>query len=190
MGQRYPEISDKLAQFIRGQKLFFVATAACDGRINLSPKGMDSLRVLDPHRVVWLNVTGSGNETAAHLLENDRMTLMFCAFEGDPLILRLYGHARSLHPRDPAWNGLIGLFPALPGARQIIDMRVDLVQTSCGMGVPFLDFRSERPQLNAWAERKGADGIRQYWERKNRVSLDGKPTRILDDTPGNDADPG
>lgn len=183
MGQRYAEISEKLAQFIRRQKVFFVATAAGDGRINLSPKGMDSLRVLGPNRVVWLNVTGSGNETAAHLLENDRMTVMFCAFEGDPLILRLYGHARSFHPRDPAWDELIGLLPALPGARQIIDLDVDLVQTSCGMGVPLLEFKGEREQLNQWAAKKGEAGIRQYWEQKNRISLDGRPTRILDDAP-------
>lgn len=183
MGQRYSDISDKLAEFIRRQRVFFVATAACDGRINLSPKGMDSLRVLDPNRVIWLNVTGSGNETAAHLLENDRMTLMFCAFEGDPLILRLYGHARALHPRDPDWNGLIGRFPPLPGARQILDLRVDLVQTSCGMGVPLLGFAGEREQLNRWAEKKGEEGIRQYWDQKNRLSLDGRPSRILDDDP-------
>lgn len=188
MGQRYPDIPDRLAEFIGRQQVFFVATAACDGRINLSPKGMDSLRVLDPNRVIWLNLTGSGNETAAHLLENDRMTLMFCAFDGDPLILRLYGHARSVHPRDPEWAGLIARFPALPGARQIVDLNVDLVQTSCGMGVPLLDFRGERPQLNAWADKKGVDGIRQYWEQRNRVSLDGRPTRILGDDDGDAGD--
>ena len=179
MAQRSSEISDKLTQFIQQQKIFFVATAACEGHINLSPKGMDSLRVLGPNRVVWLNVTGSGNETAAHLLENNRMTIMFCAFEGDPLILRLYGQARAIHPRDAEWHDLLQLFPPLPGARQIFDMQVDLVQTSCGMAVPFMDYRNEREQLSQWATKKGSDGIHQYWQDKNQISLDGNPTNIL-----------
>lgn len=179
MGQQYTEISTRLVQFIQQQKLFFVATAASDGRINISPKGMDTLRIPGPNRVVWLNLTGSGNETAAHLVENSRMTIMFCAFEGDPLILRLYGHARVYHPRDTAWNELVQLFPPVPGARQVVQMDVDMVQTSCGMAVPFLEFRGEREQLRQWAEKKGSDGIRQYWELKNRVSIDGKPTGIL-----------
>ena len=179
MGQRYTEISEKLTQFIQQQKLFFVGTAACDGRINVSPKGMDTLRVLGSNRVVWLNVTGSGNETAAHLAEKDRMTLMFCAFEGDPMILRLYGHARLFHPRDTAWNELIPLFPPMTGARQIVDMTVDMVQTSCGFGVPLFDLKGEREHLKQWAEKKGDAGIRQYWEQKNQLSLDGKPTKIL-----------
>lgn len=179
MGQQYTEISTRLVQFIQQQKLFFVATAASDGRINISPKGMDTLRIPGPNRVVWLNLTGSGNETAAHLVENSRMTIMFCAFEGDPLILRLYGHARVFHPRDTAWNELVQLFPPVPGARQVVQMDVDMVQTSCGMAVPFLEFRGEREQLRQWAEKKGSDGIRQYWEQKNRVSIDGKPTGIL-----------
>lgn len=183
MGQRHTELSGKLEQFIQRQKMFFVATAAGDGRINISPKGMDSLRVPGPNRVVWLNLTGSGNETAAHLLENDRMTVMFCAFEGEPLILRLYGHARIVHPRDPAWQELIGLFPSLPGARQIVDLDVDLVQTSCGAGVPLFEFKAERQELRHWLDNKGEDGIRQYWEQKNRLSLDGRPTGILGGTP-------
>jgi hypothetical protein len=179
MAQRYTEISDKQTGFIQQQKIFFVATAACDGRINLSPKGMDTLRVLGSNRVVWLNLTGSGNETAAHLLECDRMTIMFCAFEGEPVILSLYGHARVFHPRDSAWSELIGLFPLQAGARQVIDFSIDLVQTSCGMAVPFFEFKDEREQLKQWAERKGDDGIKQYWKLKNQESLDGKPTKIL-----------
>ncbi|MEE4377123.1 MAG: pyridoxamine 5'-phosphate oxidase family protein [Candidatus Competibacteraceae bacterium] len=179
MGQRYPELSEKLSAFIQQQKLFFVGTAAQDGRVNISPKGMDTLRVLGSTRVVWLNLTGSGNETAAHLLENDRMTLMFCAFEGNPLILRLYGHAQIIHPRNKKWSELFSLFPALAGARQIIDMSIDLVQTSCGMAVPYFDFQGERTQLKQWAEKKGQQGIQSYWEEKNQQSLDGKPTEIL-----------
>ncbi|MCW8826128.1 MAG: pyridoxamine 5'-phosphate oxidase family protein, partial [Gammaproteobacteria bacterium] len=132
MAQRFDEISENLQQFIEKQKIFFVATAAADGRVNLSPKGMDSLRVLDKNRVLWLNVTGSGNETAAHLLENSRMTLMFCAFEDKPLILRLYGEARAIHSGDDDWQQNLSLFAPLPGARQIYELSVDLVQTSCG----------------------------------------------------------
>ena len=133
MGKRFDEIGDRRREFIERQKMFFVGTADSDGRVNVSPKGMDSLKVLGDNRVVWLNLTGSGNETAAHLIENDRMTLMFCAFEGSPLILRLYGHARVIHQRDAEWEGLFSMFRPIPGARQIMDMRVDLVQESCGM---------------------------------------------------------
>ena len=180
MGKRYDRIEDRLADFIREQRVFFVATAAPDGRVNVSPKGMDTLRLLGANRVLWLSVTGSGNETAAHLRESNRITLMFCAFEGTPMILRLYGRGRVYHPRDPEWDELLPLFPPLPGARQIIDVDVDLVQTSCGMGVPYYAFRGDREQLNEWATRKGEDGIRQYWEDRNGVTIDGKPTGIFE----------
>ncbi len=180
MGQRFSVIGDRHRSFIEQQRMFFVATAAADGRVNVSPKGMDALRVLGPGRVAWLNLTGSGNETAGHLLEHDRMTVMFCAFEGAPMILRLYGRAAVLHRRDAGWADLAGMFPALAGARQIIDMRVDLVQTSCGLGVPLFEYREQRDGLEAWARSKGADGIRRYWEEKNRLSLDGKATRVLE----------
>jgi len=180
MGQKYTEIPEKLYTFIQQQKIFFVATAACDGRINISPKGLDSLRILNKNRVIWLNLTGNGNETAAHLLEKNRMTLMFCAFEGDPLILRLYGHAQAIHPKNTEWEELIAHFPPLAGARQVIDMTVDLVHCSCGIGVPYFDFVGERNLLAEWAEKKGESGIRQYWQDRNQISLDGKPTKILD----------
>jgi hypothetical protein len=179
MGQRHSELSEKLTGFIRQQHLFFVGTADRDGHVNVSPKGMDTLRVLDARRIVWLNLTGSGNETAAHLQASGRITLMFCAFAGDPLILRVYGQGRAIHPHDADWSQLVELFPALPGARQIIDVGIELVQTSCGFGVPLLDFKSERALLSAWAEKKGEDGVRQYWQDKNQVSLDGKPTGIV-----------
>lgn len=179
MGRQFHEIGADLRGFIERQKIFFVATAAPDGRVNVSPKGMDTLRVLNQNRVAWLNLTGSGNETAAHLLENSRMTLMFCAFEGEPLILRLYGQARAVHPRDADWEQLLGLFPRIPGARQIFDMQVDLAQTSCGAGVPYFDFIGDRDALTNWAENKGPTGLEDYWREKNRTSLDGKPTGIL-----------
>ena len=179
MGQRYSEISDKLTTFIEAQKIFFVGTATSDSRVNISPKGMDSLRVINSNRVVWLNVTGSGNETAAHVQEHPRMTLMFCAFEGDPLILRLYGKAKVVHQKDAEWKQLFSQLNPLPGARQIFDLSVDLVQTSCGMGVPFYDYANERGQLNNWAEKKGQDGLKAYWEEKNQISIDGQPTHIM-----------
>ncbi len=179
MGKQYTQLTEHLTDFINRQKMFFVGTAAADGRVNVSPKGMDTLRVAAPDRVLWLNLTGSGNETAAHLREQPRITLMFCAFEGDPLILRLYGQGRALHPRDAEWNTLLPLFPEMRGSRQIVDVTIDLVQTSCGMGVPFLDFKAQRDQLEKWAEKKGPQGVRQYWEEKNQLSLDGKPTEIL-----------
>lgn len=179
MGKKYPAMTDEQQEFIGQQAMFFVGTAASDGRVNISPKGLDTLRIITPNRVVWLNLTGSGNETAAHLLENDRMTIMFCAFEGRPVILRLYGSARVCHPRDAEWDGLISLFPALPGARQVIVMDIDLVHTSCGYGVPLYDLVGQRDTLVTWAEKKGDEGIRQYWKDRNEVSLDGKPSGIL-----------
>jgi len=179
MGKRYPDIPDKLKQFIEEQKIFFVGTAAADGRVNVSPKGMDTLRVVDKNRVVWLNVTGSGNETSAHVQENPRMTIMFNAFEGNPMILRLYGEANVIHKNDSRWNELYSLFNPIPGARQIFDLNVDLVQTSCGMAVPFYDYVEEREQLNEWADKKGKEGIKDYWKEKNEVSLDNKPTGIM-----------
>jgi hypothetical protein len=179
MGQRYQELAPRHTQFIGEQKLFFVGTATADSRVNVSPKGMDCLRVLGPRRVAWLNVTGSGNETAAHLSLQPRMTLMFCAFVGAPLILRVYGNARAVHHNDPEWTALSALFPALPGARQVFDLAVDLVQTSCGMAVPFFDFAGEREALNAWAVKKGDSGVRDYWKEKNQLSLDGIASDIV-----------
>ncbi|OAJ70573.1 pyridoxamine 5'-phosphate oxidase [Methylobacillus sp. MM3] len=181
MAQRYSELSQELIQFIWKQQMFFVATAPADGYVNLSPKGLDSLRILDPNTVVWLNVTGSGNESAAHVLENGRMTIMFCAFEGKPMILRLYGKARVIHQRDEEWDAMFAHFDGLAGARQIFVLDIELALTSCGMGVPLFDYHGQRQQLVEWAEKKGPDGLEEYWERKNQVSLDGKPTGIFSD---------
>ena len=177
MAQRHHKLTERLQGFIARQKIFFVGTAACDGRVNVSPKGLDTLRVLSPTRVIWLSLTGSGNETAAHLLDSDRVTLMFCAFDGDPLILRLYGHARAIYPEDEAWTSYIDLFPPLIGPRQIFEMTIDLVQTSCGFAVPLFNFVGERDLLLQWAEARGEDGLAAYRSEHNTVSLDGKPTR-------------
>lgn len=178
MGRQSPDLSPELIDFITAQKLFFVATAAAGGRINLSPKGLDTFRVLSPSRAVWLNLTGSGNETAAHLREDGRITILFCSFEDPPRIVRLFGRGRAIHPRDSDWSSLSGLFPPLPGARQLIEVAVDLVTTSCGFGVPYLRHERDRTSLPEWAEAKGVEGIRRYWREKNARTLDGKPTGI------------
>lgn len=167
--------------FIEAQPMFFVATAARDGRVNLSPKGMDTLRILDDQRIVWLSLSGSGNETAAHLLDTPRMTLMFCSFGDTPLILRVYGTARAIHPRDPDWTSLLSLFPIMAGSRQIYDLTVDSVQTSCGSGVPTMTQGQQRglTELEPFFADMGEDGVRAFWQRKNVESIDGRPTGIF-----------
>ena len=182
MSAKFHEIGESHRTFIEQQKLFFVATAAPGCRVNLSPKGGDSFRVIDPNKVVWMNLTGSGNETAAQLAVDPRMTVMFCSFDTSPLILRLYGEARIYHARDAAWERWIGLFPAHVGTRQIIEMDVDLVQTSCGFAVPRYEYLGHRPTLDKWSDKQGPEGIRAYWKEKNMQSLDGLPTRILPET--------
>jgi len=179
MGKRFNEILQDHKEFIENQKIFFVGTAASSGRINISPKGMDTFRVIDKNKIVWLNLTGSGNETAAHLLKNDRMTIMFCAFEGKPMILRLYGNAKIYHPRDVCYKEYIDKFPHIAGARQIIEVEIDLVQTSCGHAVPLMDFKEERSQLKSWAEKQGEERLRTYWKEKNSTSIDNYNTNIL-----------
>lgn len=181
MGKKLAGLNIELVEFIKKQNIFFVGTAASDGRVNVSPKGIDSFRVISNNKIVWLNLTGSGNETAAHLLKNDRMTIMFCAFEGKPLILRLYGNATIFHKRDSEFQDYLKLFPEVSGARQIIEMDVDLVQTSCGFAVPFMDFKEDRTTLNIWAEKQGEEKIEQYWSDKNTKSIDGFETKILED---------
>jgi hypothetical protein len=178
MAKQYQDISETLQDFIKAQKIYFVATAARDGRVNVSPKGMDSFRILDKNKVAWLNLTGSGNETAAHLKDMNRITIMFCAFEDRPMILRLYGSAKVFHPRDPEWSEKLAHFPKMAGSRQVFEMNVDLVQTSCGFGVPLFDYVEDRDNLTKWAENKGEDGIENYWKEKNQLSMDGKPTGI------------
>ena len=179
MAERHPQLLQEHIEFIERQHLFFVATAGAEGSINLSPKGMDSFRVLSPTRVAWLNLTGSGNETATHLRENSRMTLMFCSFDRQPLILRLYGRARAVHSWNHDWDRLAGLFPDFTGARQVYEVDLSLVQTSCGYAVPHYHFEGERKTLLKWADNKGRAGVEKYWGEKNQVSLDGLPTGIL-----------
>ncbi len=179
MAKQYTALTDKLSAFIAGQKIFFVGTAAEKGRVNISPKGMDSFRVMNENRVVWLNVTGSGNETSAHTQIVNRITIMFCSFAGSPMILRLYGKVREITAADKEWGDLYSLFAPTPGARQIFDVDIDLVQTSCGTGVPLFDYSDDRDLLNNWAIKKGGDGIKKYWEESNQLSIDGFQTNIL-----------
>ncbi|MEO1638751.1 MAG: pyridoxamine 5'-phosphate oxidase family protein [Pseudomonadota bacterium] len=177
------KLNTTLIDFIERQQMFFVATAAADGRVNVSPKGLDSLRVIDEHRIIWLNLSGSGNETAAHLRGVNRMTLMFCAFEGDALILRVYGSAKTLHPRDAGWEEAVSRFSEMAGSRQIFDMQIDAVQTSCGTGVPLMQFQGQRgpEELLPFYADMGTDGVSNYWRRKNVKSIDGADTGILED---------
>ena len=178
MGKLFDAIDDPLREFIAAQRLFFVASAPSGdgGHVNCSPKGLDTFRVLSPTRVAYLDLTGSGNETAAHLVQNGRITFMFCAFEGKPKILRLYGKGRVVAPDAPEWAELTPLFPELAGTRQVIVSDVTRVQTSCGFGVPEMQFLAQRDALVQWAEGKGPEGLRDYRERKNRTSIDGLPT--------------
>lgn len=179
MAQRFDKLSDKFIDFINRQPMFFVATATSDSRINLSPKGLDTLQVCSENQILWLNLTGSGNETAIHIQEDGRMTLMFCAFNGNPLILRVYGKACVIHQGDDDWQALAARFADYPGSRQIFDLTIDLVQTSCGWGVPLLEYQEDRKQLEQWAAKKEASGIQQYWNDRNQLSLDGKETHIM-----------
>ncbi|MGL4609761.1 MAG: pyridoxamine 5'-phosphate oxidase family protein [Trueperaceae bacterium] len=179
MGKQYSEISDMHKAFIEKQKMYFVATAAKDGRVNVSPKGMDTFRVVGQNKIIWLNLTGSGNETAAHLLDTNRMTIMFCDFDDRPLILRLYGPATAIYPRDTAWQHYAPMFDSYVSARQIYEMNVDLVQTSCGFGVPLFAYQGDRDNLTTWANGKGEEGIKTYWTERNQKSIDGKETGIV-----------
>ncbi len=176
------KLTNTFKNFIQKQPMFFVATADTTGRVNVSPKGLDTLRVLGDNRIVWLSLSGSGNETAAHVQATGRMTLMFCAFEGSAMILRTYGQARVIHPRDTDWDEMIALFPKLAGSRQIFDLEIDLVQTSCGSGVPFMTFERGRgeEELEPFYAEMGEDGVQDYWRRKNVETIDGRPTGIFE----------
>lgn len=176
MGKVVECITAELQAFIEAQPLFFVATAPLSpsGHVNLSPKGLDCFRVLSPSRVAYLDLTGSGNETAAHLHENARITFMFCAFEGPPRILRLYGTGEVVLPGQGEWAGLAARFPEYPGVRQIIVADVERVQTSCGFAVPLMEYAGQRDTLLRWAEAKG-DGLHRYRQEKNSRSIDGLP---------------
>lgn len=181
MGKFFSEIQEQHQRFIENQRMFFVGTAplSVDGHMNVSPKGKDSFRILSGNRVAYLDIVGSGNETSAHILENGRITLMFCAFEGPPNILRLYGRGYTVLPGDQEWAELSVHFKLMPAMRQIIVADIDMVQTSCGFSVPLYSYLGERDHAEKWAEHKGADGLELYKAEKNQVSLDGLPTALF-----------
>lgn len=180
MAKFYDQLDETLKKFIEDQKIFFTASAPSDGRINLSPKGIDTFRCLDNKTVAYLDLTGSGNETAAHLKENGRLTVMFCSFTEKPLILRLYGSGEIISQSNSQWDELHQNFPKIAGERQIVVLHIESLQTSCGFGVPVFELKEERKTLIDWAERKNENGIEQYWKEKNQKSIDGLPTGIFE----------
>ncbi len=184
MAKLLPCIDPSCRDFIARQRIFFAASAAPGAHVNLSPRGTDAFAVLDDMTVAYLDRTGSGNETAAHLKADGRLTLMFCAFDGPPNILRLYGRGEVLRRGAAAYRDILAsAFDAREpaGARQIVRLHVDRVQTSCGYGIPLFDYRGERPSLDNWARAKGEEGLEAYWREKNVVSIDGLPTGLFED---------
>jgi len=177
MGRQYESLTDGVREWIARQPVFFVATAPSgeDGHVNLSPKGLDTFRVLGPSTVAYLDLTGSGAETIAHLRQNGRITFMFCAFEGPPRILRLFGAGEAVHPGDPEWEELTGRFPELPGRRAVIRVHLDRIADSCGYAVPEMTFVEQRSRLVDWAVGRGDEGLVEYRAEKNARSIDGLP---------------
>ena len=181
MAKQYTELDEKHQKFIRDQKLFFTASATAGSRVNVSPRSTDVFRIVNETCAMYLDRTGSGNETAAHLLADGRLTFMFCSVEGAPLIMRLYGRGRSVYENNDEFTTLIdqhfeGSYPL--GTRQLVVMDIELVQTSCGFGVPLFDYQGERETMDKWTENKGADGVRDYQEKNNQISMDGLPTGL------------
>ena len=175
------KLNKTFTDFIQQQSLFFVATAGVQGRVNVSPKGLDSLKVISNHKICWLSVTGSGNETAAHVAQNGRMTLMFCAFEGPHMILRVYGNARVVHTQDKEWYSLYALFPDYAGARNIFSLDIELVTTACGSGIPEMSITRSRAEtdLLPWYEKMDQSEVEAYWRKKNLTSIDGDLTGVI-----------
>ena len=181
MAKQFEALNSDLRDFIQRQNIFFVSSATADSRVNISPREISALRIIDDHSVIYLDRTGSGNETAAHMLADGRLTIMFCSFSGPPQIMRLYGTGTSVGWENPEFEELIskyygGVTPL--GTRQIIRLEFDLVQTSCGYGVPLFDYKGERAAIENWHDNKGPDGIQSYWEQNNLSSMDGLPTGL------------
>ena len=180
MGKFSDSIQPAHKAFAEKQHIFFVSTAPLsgDGRVNVSPKGLDCFRILSDNQVAYMDLIGSGNETSAHTLENGRITFMFCSFDGAPNILRVYGKGRAVLPYTEWWDTLAPHFTIYPSTRQIIVADIDLVQTSCGFGIPLFDYVGERSFHFDWAEKKGADGLVEYAQQNNSVGLDNLPTNL------------
>src|SRR5262245_16518323 len=184
MAKFYTELNESLRQFIAAQKIYFNASAPNHGRINVSPKGLDTFRILSDTRVGYLDLTGSENEAAAHVAENGRLTLMFCSFEDKPLILRLYGRGRVVRPRDPEWQDLRPHFPDLPGERQIILLDIESIMTTCGFAVPLFEYKGDRSQLLDFSCKMGERRMDEYRRERNQKSIDGLPTYLFAEPQG------
>jgi len=180
MAKFFDALTDGIIDFIGEQKMFFIATAPHEGRINLSPKGMNTFRVLDTKTVAYLDLTGSGNETSAHIKDDGRVTIMMCSFSQKPLILRLYGHGKVIRPAHPEWTNYFRYFTAIPGQRQIVVTTIESIQTSCGFAVPVFELKEERQMLVEFACRLGEEKIEEYRTTKNIQSIDGLPTGLLE----------
>lgn len=181
MAKFYSQLSDELRNFIGTQSIFFVATAAAGTRINLSPKGIDTFRCISETIVGYLDLTGSGNETAAHLRADGRITVMFCSFTAKPLILRIYGEGKVIRPQDETWENYRSLFPSFAGTRQFMRIDIQSLQTSCGFSIPLMTLDGERPLLEEWAVKKGPEGLQEYRRTRNQRSIDDLPTGLIDD---------
>jgi len=180
MAVKFDSINKAHREFIEKQKMFVIGSAGAEGFINVSPKGMDSLKIIDENTVVWMNHTGSGNETSAHVQENGRMTIMFNSFDKTPMILKLYGKSTVIHDKDERWEEMSFHFTEFIGARQFFEMKVELVLTSCGFGVPQYKYIGERNKLQKWAEKKGREGMKLYWSEKNTKTLNGGDTKVME----------
>jgi hypothetical protein len=183
MSKFFDRLTPELIEFVSAQPVFFVATAAPEGRINLSPKGMDTFRVLDETRVAYLDLTGSGNETAAHLLRDGRITIMFCSFDNSAKIARIYGRGATIRPGHARWPELSAKFPKLPGVRQVMEIRVESAMTSCGYAVPRMSETTARDTLEKYWTKKGEVEKERYWQTHNLLSIDGLPTGMAGTTP-------
>jgi len=179
MAHFFDELNEEMKEFISKQHMFFVATAPKEGKINLSPKGLESLKIINNNKILWLNYLGSGNETAAHLLEDNRMTLMFCAYEGDPLIIRVYAKVKVIQEKDEQWDSYIGEFGQQSGARQVFELQVESVNSSCGWGVPLYEYKGQREKLAGYLENSSKEEQVKYMKQNNQFSFDGKETKLF-----------
>jgi hypothetical protein len=181
MAKFYTALNEELRAFIAAQHIFFNASAPNQGRINVSPKGLDTFRILSDTCVAYLDLTGGENETAAHLAENGRLTLMFCSFDAKPSILRFYGRGRVVHARHPEWQSLHVHFPVMPGERQIIILDIESIMTTCGFAVPLYEFKGDREMLTEWSCKMGEERLEEYQHKRNERSIDGLPTYLFND---------